>query len=149
MYYLGQWGDQCVALYCFCAGYAAYLLQERSERTEYWKGTAKRLLRLLVNFWLIVCVFAVIGVFFDSSGSIPGSLGDFIGNVLLVRTTYNGAWWFMLTYMLLTLISGVLYMVCKRLNSMLVFCVAGAIYFVAYLVRFNKMSLNASIKLHY
>ena len=44
IYYFGLLGDYCVPIYCFCCGYAHYLLKEKLRR-DYIKSTAQKLLR--------------------------------------------------------------------------------------------------------
>lgn len=141
IYYLALWGDQCVALYCFCAGYAGHLMQESKSRQEYWKSTGKRLVKLMINYWIIVILFSCVGAIFDSSGNIPGSLTQFLKNIFLIDTSYNGAWWFMLIYVTLTALSGILYRICKKGNPIVVISGTGMIYLVAYMVRFGKLNI--------
>ena len=144
VYYLALWGDQCVALYCFCAGYASYLIQEGKSRQEYWKSTGKRLKKLMMNYWIIVILFSCIGAIFDSSGNIPGSLARFLKNFFLIDTSYNGAWWFMLIYLMLTALSGVLYHICKKWNPLLIIFGAVFFYLVAYMIRFEKLNITCN-----
>ena len=135
IYYLGLFGDICVPIYCFCSGYAQILLKER-EKDLFLKKSISRLGKFLVNYWIILCVFSVLGLIFDSSRAIPGSVCRFLGNFFLVKLTYNGAWWFILTYIILILIAPACIILVKRLNSVVVFLVSGIIYFISYIFRF-------------
>ena len=49
VYFLGLFGDMCVSIYCFCSGYAHYLLCEK-EGACYTARIPKRLISFLSNF---------------------------------------------------------------------------------------------------
>ena len=135
VYYLGLFGDLCVPTYCFCSGYAQSVLSEK-EQELYKKKRLGRLLKFLLNFWIVLVLFAIVGLFFDKSGSIPGSLTEFLGNALLYGLSYNGAWWFVLTYVWLVLLSSALIRITEKLHPVLLFLASGVVYFVAYVFRF-------------
>lgn len=93
----------------------------------------------MINFWIVVVIFSVLGLIFDSSGTIPGSFEVFLGNLLLYNLSYNGAWWFVLTYVLLVLISGGLLKVLTRFNPILVNIVFLLIYIMAFFQRIYRV----------
>lgn len=95
---------------------------------------------LLDNRNIIFCI----GAIFDPSGDILGSLVQFLKNFFLIDATYNGAWWFMLIYLMLTALSGVLYHICKKWNPLVVTLGAGFFYLVAYMIRFEKLSITCN-----
>jgi hypothetical protein len=82
-------------------------------------------------------LFSVIGLIFDKSGKIPGSWADFAGNMLVVGMNYNGAWWFVTTYLLLLALSPLLAALTKQSNGIVLLMISGIVYFVAYQLRFN------------
>ncbi|WP_294904628.1 acyltransferase [uncultured Eubacterium sp.] len=136
IYYLGLFADQCVAIYCFCSGYAMYLINEKvNSAKDYYKGRLLSVLKFLINYWVVLIVFSILGIFFDKSGSIPGNATSFIKNFLVIDNSYNGAWWFVFTYILLVLISRPCYAVVKKLNPIIVLAVSGVIYLGAYYQR--------------
>jgi len=96
IYYFGLFGDICVAIYCFVSGYAHYMQSSKTELRHRWK----RLFRFLIPFWVIAAVFSVIGIFTGDS-VIPGSVKEFLLNCLTIKNSYNGAWWYANTYILL------------------------------------------------
>lgn len=138
VYYLGLFGDLCVPTYCFCSGYAQSVLSEK-EQEFYAKKRFSRLLKFLLNFWVVLILCAMVGLFFDKSGSIPGSLTVFLGNALLYGLSYNGAWWFVLTYVWLVLLFPVFIWMTEKLSPLLLFLISGAVYFAAYVFRFAIM----------
>ena len=106
VYYLGFLSEICVPLYAFCSGYGLMKSFAKTPKPgAYYKATGKRLLRLMITFWIVCLLFSGLGLFFDRSGAIPGSLPTFIGNMTGLRVTYNGAWWFLTSYIYLSLIS--------------------------------------------
>ena len=88
------------------------------------------------TWWTSVCVAGLI----INDPAIPGSLSVYIGNIFLYRMTYNGAWWFVLTYILLCVCSPVIVRMCKK-STVISLIIFSAIYFVSYLFRFNKISI--------
>ena len=135
VYYLGLFGDLCVPVYCFCSGYAHYLLNEKN-RSEYRKAIPKRLLRFLTNYWIVVVLFSVVGLLSGNGDTIPGSLSEFLGNLMLYRLSYNGAWWFVITYLFLSVLSPVFIKITQKLHPILLL-LSGSFYFASYLFRFQ------------
>lgn len=139
IYYLGLFGDICVPIYCFASGYAQYVLSEK-EQGAYRMESLRRLGKFLLHFELIVLVFSAVGVIAGDS-SIPGLWSDFLGNVFLYGLSYNGAWWFTLTYVLLILLAPLLVRSAKRVSSgagVVVFVTISCVfYLVSYLFEFS------------
>lgn len=145
VYYLGLFGDLCVPTYCFCSGFAQMVLKER-ERGSYFHKSLIRLLKFLVNFWIVLIIFSVIGLFFGKDGTIPGSFGSFLGNFFLYRLSYNGAWWFVLTYVFLVILSPFLIKIVKRFPFWPVFFGSGIVYFLTYMLRFSyEIEINQPV----
>ena len=137
VYYLGLWGDQCVALFCFCAGYAGCLQQEKYDKKKYMNYSIKRLMKLVMNYWMIVVLVSLIGLLIGRGEAIPGSFVKFLSNFFMISNSYNGAWWFMLTYIILIVLSVWIYRIIKKCNGVIVLGVTGIIYLVSYIVRFD------------
>lgn len=138
VYYLGLFGDLCVPTYCFCSGYAQMVLREK-EQAAYLRQSAVRLIKFLLNYWIVLIIFSLIGLLFDKSGCIPGSAETFLGNLFLFRLSYNGAWWFVLTYAFLLALSPMMIKIVQRFPIWIVFISSGMIYFISYLLRFVYM----------
>lgn len=136
IYYVGLFGDFCVPVYCFCSGYAHFLLQEKQGR-HYAHRIPGKILRFLVNYWIVVVLFSGLGMLFDRSGTVPGSFSTFVGNMLLVGMSYNGAWWFVTTYLFLLILSPISFQIAKKLHGVLLLALSGIIYFAAYCFRFQ------------
>lgn len=139
-YYFGLFSDCCVAIYCFCSGYALQLISTKyNSYKDYYKSRVKSVLKFLMNFWMVLIIFSIVGLIFDKSGTIPSSVKEFLGNFFLYDLSYNGAWWFVLTYILLVLLSRPLSFVISKMQPIIVNIVVLGIYFVAYVQRFKEI----------
>lgn len=127
VYYLGFLAEICVPMYCLCSGYAHYRLGETGGLTV--KRNSKRLLKFLINFWIVLAFFSIVGLIVKSE-DIPGSFTEFLGNVFLYKLSYNGAWWFVATYVLLVSLSFPLFKLVEKVNGILLFIImAGQMLF--------------------
>lgn len=113
VYWLGFFAEICVPLYSFCAGYARMHLWEKGKTGM--RSNAKRIGRLMVNYWIIVFFFSAVCMLLGIE-DMPGSGTNFLKSLVLLHS-YNGAWWYLNTYILCLLIPDrlILYPV-KRLN---------------------------------
>ncbi len=57
----------------------------------------------MVNYWIVLCLFSILGLILPSDGSMPKSWIDFLESIVLLHS-YNGAWWYLKTYIILLLI---------------------------------------------
>lgn len=121
VYYFGFLSEMCVTMYCLCSGYAHFRLGETSGLTV--KRNVKRIIKFLINYWIILILFSIIGNLVNSN-DIPISLERFLGNVFLYSISYNGAWWFVATYVLLVILSPIIYKIVSNINLILVLVMA-------------------------
>lgn len=138
IYYFGLFGDICVPIFCFCSGYAHYLMAD-AQKSEYPKRIPGKIIRFLCNYWIVVILFSILGLLFDRSGSIPGSWSTFLGNMFLVEMNYNGAWWFVATYLILLVISPLLAALTRKAGWLWLLAVSFVVYLAAYMFRFNYL----------
>lgn len=135
IYYLGLFGDMCVPIYCFCSGYAQLVLMN-TEKNKYYINTVRRALKFLVHFWFVVVLFVFIGLIMNNP-EMPGSFRKFLENFLLYRFSYNGAWWFVVTYLLLLLFSPIIKYIIEKLPPIVIICGSGIIYLLAHIYRYK------------
>lgn len=121
VYYFGFLSEICVTMYCLCSGYAHFRLGETSGLTI--KRNVKRIVKFLINYWIILILFSIIGILVNSN-DIPISLERFLGNVFLYSISYNGAWWFVATYVLLVLLSPIIYKIISNINWIVALLIA-------------------------
>ena len=84
-----------------------------------------------MHFWMIVILFSVIGILYHSP-DIPKTISDFMGNMLLYKMSYNGAWWFVLTYIWLVLLYSIMKCFIDKLNPVILICISGILYVIFY-----------------
>lgn len=101
VFLFGFFSEICVPLYSLCAGYARQYMEEK--RKSSWKNNFHRIIKLMVNYWIVLVLFSILGLIFDVDNKIPGSLIKFLKSIVLLHS-YNGAWWYLNTYILLLLI---------------------------------------------
>ena len=121
--------DACVPLFLFSAGYAAYI-----NKNDTFKQILQRILKLMINFWIVIILTILLGLIFKNP-NIPGSFNDLLGNLFLYDINYVGAWWFMQTYVILTLSSSLIIKWIDKMNGILVTIISIVIYLTAYYFR--------------
>lgn len=96
VYLFGFFAGVCVPIYSMCAGYARWLVKD-SVYKENWK----RIYKLMKNYWIILILFSCIG--FITGRNIPGNWTKFLKSLVLLYS-YNGAWWYLNTYVIILVI---------------------------------------------
>ena len=131
IYYFGLFGDICVAIYCFVSGYAHYIQSSEIELRQRWK----HLLRFLLSFWVIAAVFSLIGILIGDS-VIPGNAKEFLMNCLTIKNSYNGAWWYANTYIMLVALQPFSRKFVERCPAGMALFATFAFYTIGYGIRF-------------
>ena len=124
IYYFALFGDCCVAIYCFCSGYGLFLSYENNN-TNYNKNNRVRILKLYINTWIVLFLFIIVlGSITKNSSIYPINIKEFFLTVTLVNPAYNGAWWFLTTYILLVVLSSSINKIVKKYNVIvIIFCI--------------------------
>lgn len=138
IYYLAIFGDACVPIFLFLSGYGLYINHEMEQVSNKRKNFI-RIFKLLINFWIIIILFVSIGFLTASTDSFPGSIGEFLLNFFVISSSYNGAWWFLQTYIILVLFSPLLIKVIRKYNSIGLISLFGAIYLLSYVQRIKHI----------
>ena len=60
-YYISLVTGACVSMYLFCNGYRLSMISKNKD--IYIKDNLNRILKLLINYWIILIIFVVIGHF--------------------------------------------------------------------------------------
>ncbi len=135
IYYFALFGDCCVAMYCFCSGYGLMSSYDK-DTVGYKKNNLMRIFKLYLNFWIILIVFVlIIGPLLGMRNHYPGSFKAFILTLTAIDPAYNGAWWFLTTYILLVLTSPYLNKSIKKYHPIIILGISGIFYFIAYIQR--------------
>ena len=137
-FYIAQLSDFCVFGFAFLSGYAHMKLYGLAD---YYKRRLKGLLSLLCSYWLILVVFSAAGILMGKGDFIPRNMKTFFLNVTLMKS-YCGAWWYLLTYVMLVMISPIILKTVQKCNGFIVLAVGLAVYCGAYLIRFRYDAEN-------
>lgn len=135
VYYIGLFGDACVPIYLFVSGYGLFISAKKLEQGK--NKLFKRIFKLIVNYWIILLLFVSIGFFAGRADMYPGSVGKFILHFFVLSSSYNGAWWFLQTYIILVLLSPFLFKLVKKYHSIPILLLSGVIYVISYIQRFK------------
>lgn len=133
IYYISLLGDACRQIYLFITGYAFYHMANRLTLTS----NINRIFKLFVNYWIVLLLFVPLGILMGKTETFP--LNEFLPNFFVLSNSYNGAWWFMQTYVILVLVSPYLLKVVNKYNPIILFFIAGTIYFVSYVQQFKHV----------
>ena len=98
--------DACVPLYLFCSGYGLYISERSGSNMQ---KRFQRVFKLLFRFWIVMILTCCAGSALGMQDRFPGSLLNFVMNVCLIKSSYVGAFWFVQTYTILALLSGLIF----------------------------------------
>ncbi|CAM4224194.1 acyltransferase [Bacillus luti] len=138
IYYLALFGDACVPIYCFVSGYGLYVFFYKEQRLDVSRN-CMRILKLLMNYWVVLVLFIIVGFFAGKSEVFSGGIISFFLNVFVLSSSYNGAWWFLQTYIILVFLAPLLTKLVRKYNSISLLLLFGAIYLVSYIQRIKNV----------
>lgn len=134
-YALTRLASSCVPIYIFLGGYGLAATYKTTAGHQLHGG--RRALALMANFWLVFLIFVPIGCAVNPD-LFPGSWQTLLLNATAVSYTYNGAWWFLLPYVLLTLTAQPLIARCfttSRRHDVLIVAVMAVVNVGVYLLK--------------
>lgn len=137
-YYIGLFGDACVPIYLFASGYGLFVSLQKVQESKI-KNSFNRIFKLLINYWIILIIFIPVGYLFGDSQIFPGSVSDFFLNLFILSHSYNGAWWFVQTYVILIVCAPWLFKLVKSHHSFVLLFASGFVYFLAYIQRVKQV----------
>ena len=137
VYYLALFGDACVPIYCFVSGYGLFTSNRNGNNQN--RNNLKRISKLLLNYWIVLIIFVMIGFLFGKAAIFPGSLVKFMLNFFVLSSSYNGAWWFLQTYIILVILSPLLFKLVKQSNSLSLLLASNIIYLLSYMQRIKHI----------
>lgn len=142
VYWFGFFAEICVPLYSICAGYAQQYLYE-ARRTGI-KVTLRRIARLMGNYYLVLGLFTVICLCIGND-HMPGSLSKFLKSLVLLDS-YNGAWWYLKTYIICLLIpSSVLLFPVRKMGTSIGVVICWMLQVMVYLL--NRLGILSSLEI--
>lgn len=111
------------------------------------KKRVHRVLKLLIRFWIVMILTCCVGFALGMRDRFPGSLLNFILNACLVKSSYVGAFWFVQTYTILALLSGVIFKLVKKYSYWVVLPISLVLYVGAFGIEYvvlGKMEVEAA-----
>lgn len=138
VYFLGQAADFCVMAYCFCSGYGlmAAFAKDNGDKKKYLKERSKALWSFIKNYWLILVLFACVAIILGKGPEWLDSPITFLRNATSIWYTYNGAWWFVSTYIFMVLLSPWVFSGVQKHPKILA-VIAVFTYVISYRLRFS------------
>lgn len=142
-FYISLFSDACVPIFLFISGYGLYFNYQKDKHVMV-KSNGIRIIKLYINYWLVVLLFAVLLGFLLAKEGYPGNITKFALNFSGLEASYNGAWWFFFTYILLTLTAPLLFTVLECINTWLFLAFILLFYFVSFYFRIynNDIFIN-------
>ena len=101
-----------VAFFLVLGGFGLYKVYEKGDKHRF-----TRILKLLIHYWIILAIFVAIGHFVYPT-KYPGGIVTMLNNVSGYETTYNGEMWFLLPYIILSLLSPWLFRLFARFRAL-------------------------------
>lgn len=147
-YYISLFCDACVPVFAFVSGYGLYY-NYKNKALSYADDNWQRLKKLYINYWIILLLFVVIlGSILGKEGY-PGSWQKLAIAITGLQSTYNGAWWFLTTYVFFVLSSKFWFKLLDKSNPYfyLLFLFGG--YVVAFYFRVYKANVFSHQVLDY
>lgn len=92
----------------------------------------QRVFKLLVRFWIIMILTCCVGFAFGMKEQLPGNVLNFILNALLIKSSYVGAFWFVQTYTILALLSGVFFKLINKYSYWIILPISLVLYVGAF-----------------
>ncbi len=139
VFFVAQLADFCVMGFAFCSGYAHYTV---FGEDDYYRKRLRSLLKLFVRYWVVLIVFTVISIIAGKGNYMPGSLKTFLLHLFFLDSGYNGAWWYLFSFIVIVLISPFLLKNVQKQSLWIVVILSGAIYCLSYYYRFHGTSTN-------
>lgn len=113
VYYLSR-GANPVSFFLILGGYGMYIVTETGDKHRY-----SRILKLLIHYWVITLCFLSLGCILQPD-LYPGSLRSILENFSTYRTTYNVAIWFLLPYILISLMAKWIFGLTKKYSAIMI-----------------------------
>lgn len=141
-FFVGQAADFCVFAYCFVSGYGLMAKYESVLNEKgYLRGRVKSLKSFIENYWIVLILFGMVAVLLGKAAEWLVSPFVFLGNAGLFWYSYNGAWWYVSTYVVMVLLSPIVFRMMKK-HPIIVACLSVVIYGVTYIIRFKMTGGN-------
>jgi peptidoglycan/LPS O-acetylase OafA/YrhL len=106
-----------VDIFLILSGYGLWKASQRGDKNRW-----LRIAKLLVHYWIILATFLCLAIFMQPE-KYPGSVIDLINNFTTFKTSYNGEMWFLMPYLILSLLSPLIFKIIAKVKYWLVIVV--------------------------
>lgn len=100
-----------VSFFLILGGYGLYKVNEKGDRNRW-----NRILKLFIHYWIILIIFVSIGHFIKPD-KYPGSISSIFCNITGYDTSWNGEMWFLLPYVILSILALYLFKFYQRFKA--------------------------------
>lgn len=139
IYYISLLAGSCVPIYCFASGYGLYIGYKNKDIFTFNKDNKVRIFKFIIKFWIVLVLTCIVGYSLGMKDTYPGSFLNLVCNLLLLKSSYCGAWWFVQTYIILVILSSSIFKIVDKYDSKMVIFISGVIYFISYLQRIKNI----------
>lgn len=145
-YYISLFCDACVPIFAFVSGYGLFYKYQLNQHC-YNRSNRFKIGKLYINFWIIILLFVLIlGVLISKEGY-PGDFKKFALNFTAVDVSYNGAWWFLTTYILFVFTSPLWFKLLLKVNPYFYLVILVLLYLASFYLRVYETTLFSSVVL--
>lgn len=120
---IAEFGKICVPIFLFISGYGLFKTNKRS-----FSDFVNRIKTFYCHYWLVFILFIPLCALLGKISITPLSL---VLNFTGLKTSFNGEWWFITIYILLLLITPVMYKRTSK-NILIIFACISFIHFIGY-----------------
>jgi hypothetical protein len=142
-FYISLFADSCVVMFLFLSGYGLFFSYDKDKsvgKVKYISSIKPKLKALYIRYWIILVFFCIcLPMLLADYSKYPGDLLEFLLNLTAIDTSYNGAWWFFTTYLILLVISKWLFKVVTNVNVFAVVFTSFIMYSLAYIQRIKQI----------
>lgn len=138
IYYFALFCDAVVPIYCFSSGYGLYISNQKGG-SKFAQKNLIRIFKLMLNAWIIMILFSIVSIIVGKGSEMPANATTFLKNAFLIENTYNGAWWFLQTYVILVLLSPLLIKIIDKIHPIPLILISGTIYLISYIQKVNPV----------
>lgn len=126
-----------VAFFLILGGYGLYKVWQKGDSNRWW-----RIIRLMVHYWIILLLFLFIGHILKPE-AYPRSVTAFISNLTGYDTSYNAEMWFLLPYIILSVLAPSIFRICRNLKWIWIVGTTFGLYCIAHIciVKFGTLFL--------
>lgn len=103
--FIGDFGQICVSIFFFLAGYGIYIQSTKKI------NLFEKIKKLYLTYWKVFIIFVPLSFLLYKSGCTNAytcrfehfSFKEAIDNFLMISTSYNGEWWFLKSFVIVTI----------------------------------------------